>query len=72
MDYTIKFFKQNGQPYTDVSGYRKLNGRLLYLSITQSNIAFAVQQLSQFLANPMITNYKTAIRILQYIKSAPS
>lgn len=33
----------------DITSYKRLIGKLLYLTITSSDIAFCVQQLSQFL-----------------------
>ena len=47
-------------------------GRLMYLSNTQLDITFFVQQLSQFLAKTGITHYDAAIRIIIYIKGASS
>jgi len=42
------------------------------LTNTQPDITFSVQQLSQFLDKPTIVHYNAAIRILRYIKGAPS
>ena len=44
----------------------------MYLTNTRPDITFSVQQLSQFLAKPTIVHYNAAIRILRYIKGAPS
>lgn len=38
--------QDDGPPYHDVQSYRRLVGRLLYLTTTRSDITFAVQQLS--------------------------
>ncbi|KEH21922.1 DnaK family protein [Medicago truncatula] len=51
---------------------RRLVGRLLYLNITRPEIAFAVQQISQFVSKPKQVHYKAATRILQYLKSCPA
>ena len=59
-------------PFTDVHAYRRLIGRLMYLTNTRPDIIYFVQQLSQFLDKPTVTHYNVAIRILKYIKGAPS
>ncbi|XP_068467075.1 uncharacterized protein [Phaseolus vulgaris] len=71
-DGTIERYKARGIPFTDIQAYRRLIGRLMYLTNTRPNITFSVQQLSQFLAKPTIVHYNAAIRILRYIKEAPS
>jgi len=58
--------------FTDVHAYRRLIGRLMYLTNTRPDITFFVQQLSQFLDKHTIAHYNAAIRILKYIKGAPS
>jgi len=42
------------------------------LSMVSTFITFFVQQLSQFLDKPIIAHYNATIRILKYIKGAPS
>ena len=71
MDGSNKLCKDNGQPLTDIAGYRRLIGRLLYLTTTRPDIAFAIQQLSQFISAPTDLHQKAAIRVLHYIKNSP-
>ena len=52
MDSNIRLHQDSGQALSDVSSYRRLVGRLLYLTTPYPNITFATQQLSQFMANP--------------------
>nr|XP_025704048.1 uncharacterized protein LOC112805946 [Arachis hypogaea] len=52
LDYTVKLFREKGEPLKDHSGYRKLVGRLLYLANTRLDISHAVEKLSQFLDCP--------------------
>ena len=44
----------------------------MYLTNTRPDITFFVQQLSQFLAKLTIVHCNAVIRILRYIKGAPS
>ncbi|XP_058756517.1 uncharacterized mitochondrial protein AtMg00810-like [Vicia villosa] len=69
-DLSIKLDCADSPPFEDESQYRRLIGRLLYLTTTKADIAFAVQQLSQYISNPKIVHFKAAIRILQYLKIA--
>jgi len=58
--------------FIDVHAYRRLIGRLMYLTNTRRDITFFVYQLSQFLDKPTIAHYNATIRILKYIKRPPS
>lgn len=61
----------NIKPYNDHSAYRRLVGRLLYLTTTRPNICFVVQFLSQHMVNPFQSHCNAAIRLLRYLKGAP-
>ncbi|GAU46985.1 hypothetical protein TSUD_403190 [Trifolium subterraneum] len=71
LDPSIKLHNDNGKPFEDISLYRRLVGKLLYLTNTRPDIAYATQQLSQFLHNPTITHYKAACRVVRYLKHNP-
>ena len=51
--------------------YQRLVGRLIYLSHTRPNIAYAVGVISQFMHNPKETHLQLVHRILHYLKSSP-
>ncbi|XP_015168870.1 uncharacterized mitochondrial protein AtMg00810-like [Solanum tuberosum] len=55
----------------DPTGYQKLIGRLLYLTTTRQDIAFAVQSLSQFMHSPKRSHLEAAMRLVRYVKHAP-
>jgi hypothetical protein len=57
--------------YTDLSSYRRLVGKLLYLNTTRPDISFATQQLSQFIHAPTVTHFNAACRVLRYLKNNP-
>ena len=72
MDNLVKLSFTGSVPFTDVHAYRRLIGRLMYLTNTRLDITFSVHKLSQFLNKPTIAHYNATIRILKYIKGAPS
>ncbi|CAM8951630.1 unnamed protein product [Rhodiola kirilowii] len=57
-------------PIPDPTIYKKLIGRLIYLTITRPDLAFAVHTLSQFMTNPTEDHLKAAHRLLRYLKLA--
>lgn len=54
--------------YANPSFYRKIVGKLLQLSNARPDIAFIVQQLSQFLKAPTGLHMTTGKGVLQYLK----
>ncbi|KAH0749429.1 hypothetical protein KY290_028661 [Solanum tuberosum] len=62
---------ENDKLLSDPSMYQKLVGRLLYLTITRPDIAFATQLLSQFMHSPKTSHMDAAMRVVRYVKKAP-
>lgn len=48
----------------DTSQYRRLIGRLLYLTITRPDIAYAVNRLSQYVSNAKLPHLQVAHHLL--------
>ena len=71
MANSIRLSKEGGEPLSDASAYRRLIGRLIYLTTTRPDLSFAVNQLSQFLSSPTTLHHQAATRILRYIKGTP-
>ena len=55
----------------DKEGYQRLVGRLIYLSHTRPDIAFAVSLVSQYMHSPKETHLQAVYRILRYLKNSP-
>lgn len=73
MDYSTKLQATSGTPLPveTSSSYRRLVGRLIYHTNTRPDITYAVQQLSQYMANPTTSHHQAAFRILRYLKGTP-
>ncbi|XP_042940592.1 uncharacterized mitochondrial protein AtMg00810-like [Carya illinoinensis] len=71
METNLKLTANDSDLYEDPSAYRKLIGRLLYLTLTRPDLAYSVQVLSQFLAKPAVSHYQAAVRVLRYLKATP-
>lgn len=57
------------QAPTDKGKYQRLVGKLIYLSHTRLDIAYAVSVVSQFMHNPSEVRMDAVIRILRYLKA---
>ncbi|WJZ89883.1 hypothetical protein VitviT2T_009069 [Vitis vinifera] len=55
----------------DKQRYQRLVGKLIYLSHTRPDIAYAVSVVSQFMHRPSEDHMDTVMRILRYLKSSP-
>jgi len=71
MDPNLKLSRTNGELLSNPSSYRRLVGRLVYLTITRPDLPFSVQILSQFMDSPRKPHMDAAFRVLRYLKSSP-
>ena len=69
MDQNLKLSKYHRQLLVDLGVYRRLVGRLLYLTITRPDLAYSVHKLCQFMSKPRKPHLDVAYKVLQYIKS---
>lgn len=70
-EYDKLIEKKEDHILADRNQYQRLMGKLLYLTLTRSDIAYVVQTLSQFLQQPKKSHWDAAMRVARYIKRAP-
>ena len=56
-------------PYA--STYKRIIGRLLYLTLSRPDITFGLHKLSHFLAKPRLPHLQATHHLLRYLKSRP-
>ncbi|XP_016195767.1 uncharacterized protein LOC107636799 [Arachis ipaensis] len=71
MDSSTKLHQDNSPLLSDPLIYRRLVGRLLYLTTMWPDITYATQQLSQYMASPTESHFRVANWVLRYLKSNP-
>ncbi|XP_072072000.1 uncharacterized protein [Arachis hypogaea] len=72
MEFTTSLSKVSGSPLPDATIYRRLVGRLLYLTNTRPDLSYSVGCLSQFMDSPTYAHLKAAYRIIRYLKQSPA
>ena len=55
----------------DPAPYRRLVGRLIYLTITRLELSYCVHILAQFMQQPKQDHLATALRVVHYLKGNP-
>ena len=55
----------------NITSYQKLVGKLIYLTMTRPDIAYAIHCLSQYMHAPLKSHFDIGLRVLKYLKLAP-
>jgi len=71
LDTQLKLDANTGIILSEPDKYRRLVGKLLYLTLTWPNVSYPVQLLSQFLQNPTTEHMKAALHVVRYLKGSP-
>nr|GEX54577.1 uncharacterized mitochondrial protein AtMg00810-like [Tanacetum cinerariifolium] len=64
----LKLTLRKGPSKSAPNKYRRLVGKLLYLTMTRPDISYDVQHLSQFVSCPTDSHMQAAIHLLKYLK----
>ncbi|XP_013679193.1 uncharacterized mitochondrial protein AtMg00810-like [Brassica napus] len=57
--------------FGDFKLFRRMVGKLIYLTITRPNICFVVNQVSQHMQAPKVHHWNMVERIIRYLREAP-
>ncbi|KAL4018675.1 hypothetical protein IC575_022291 [Cucumis melo] len=71
MDPTTKLNASNKDILYDATPYKRLIGRLLYLTISRLDITFSIHKQSQFMAKPTINHMNATNHLIKYLKGSP-
>ena len=71
MDPNVKLLPGQGEPLSIPERYKRLIGKLNYLTVTRLDISFPVSVVSQFMTSSCRSHRAAVVRILRYIKLAP-
>ena len=62
---------REGETFEDPERYRRLVGKLNYLTVTRPDIAHSVSIVSQYMSSPTLDHWSAVEQILCYLKGAP-
>lgn len=71
MEQKLKLTPTDGDLLHDPAHYRRLVGRLIYLTITRLDIVYSVHILIQFMHQPRKPHIEAILRVLRYLKGSP-
>ncbi|GKD13118.1 putative RNA-directed DNA polymerase [Tanacetum coccineum] len=63
-----KLFMEKKAKLADKNMYQRLVGKLIYLSHTRPDIAYAVRVVSRFMHQPQVAHMNAVLRIVRYLK----
>lgn len=72
MDTHMKLTPDKGELLEDPHKYQRLLGKLIYLTITRSDLSFPVHNLAQFMQKPTTVHMQAAKRVLRYLLNNPA
>jgi hypothetical protein len=72
MQPQLQLSKSQEEPLTGPTTYGRQIGRLLYITNTRPEIAYAVSKLRQFIDSPTTTHMLAGLHVLKYLKNHPS
>ena len=70
-DLNLKLNSSDGELLEDASMYRRLIGRLMYLTISRLDITYVVTKFSHYMSSPQVLHLDALHHLLWYIKHSP-
>ena len=61
---------REGELFEDLERYRRLVGKLNYLTVTRPDIAYSVSVVSQYMSSPTVDHWEAVEQLLRYLKGA--
>jgi len=71
LDITTKLTADGGEPLSSPTLYKKIVGKLNFLTNTRPDLAFAVQHLSQFMQQPQVPHYNAVQHVRRCLQRYP-
>jgi len=71
MNFSKRAVVDQGTPLKDPTSFRRLIGKLIYLTNMRSEITYAVHNLSQHVYAPTTILHQATLRILRYLNQSP-
>ena len=65
----MKLTQDKGDLLKDLLFYRRMIGKLLYLTVANPDLSFSVHKFNQFLAKPRVLHMWAIQHVLQYLKA---
>jgi len=66
-----KLALSTSKDFPDLTRYRRLVGRLIYLAHTRPELSYAIHLLSQFMHAPKTEHWDAVLRVIRYLKNNP-
>ncbi|KAG7532447.1 Reverse transcriptase RNA-dependent DNA polymerase [Arabidopsis thaliana x Arabidopsis arenosa] len=71
LEQNHKLASSTSSLFSEPDKYRRLVGRLVYLTHTKPEISYAVNMLAQFMQKPLLDHWEAALRLVRYLKGCP-
>ncbi|KAG7558923.1 Ribonuclease H-like superfamily [Arabidopsis thaliana x Arabidopsis arenosa] len=71
LEQNHKLASSTSPVFPEPERYRRLVGRLVYLTHTKPEISYAVNMLAQFMQKPQLDHWEAALRLVRYLKGCP-
>ena len=72
LQQNLKLTSDMQSPPTDPTPYRRLVGKLIFLTNTRPDITHAVHQVARFMQHPQVAHFQAAQSILRYLRHTPT